>query len=143
MNPKFVEEHVFHQAKKPIRLGVANSQLMQGGSREANLLLNFTGVGLDGARKKQITLPVTCYDGEVICEVILSYPWLAENHVLLDPAGMGEGGATWVGALRCPKTSSMHVLQEAPMEVQPGLDTCPPATGRGHIGSHGEQDQSP
>ena len=72
-----MEPYLFQTASRPVKLGVANSHHLKGGGRETTMVLTLAGMELATAREQDLSLPVTAYDGEVVCDLILSCGWLA------------------------------------------------------------------
>ena len=119
INPKWVHNDLFYLSPKPIRLGAANSHLLEGGKRQTNILLTFHGHCLDSGNSIDLSLPFTAYDADVICDIILSYGWLAENNIIPNPRRHGlhfldHPGPAWVHGTITPKTSGIVVLESLP-----------------------------
>ena len=79
---------------------------------------------MDTGRAMELALPFTAYDGEVMCDIILSYGWLAYHYILVNPrkngmAILGKREVLWVKGVKTPKTQSIKVLQKVPLEAQP------------------------
>ena len=95
--------------------------------------LIFQSTDRDTGVSRRVSIPTTAYDGEMICDIILSYGWLAQNNCLLNPRRhgilfMGDNGATWVPGLLSPKGQKGTLTSTIPIEVEPkgstpGLDT--------------------
>ena len=119
VNPKLINSQLFTPSSRPVRLGVANSHLLQGGSREVNMDITFTAIQFDTAKQVAVVLPCTAYDGEVTCDLILSYGWLAEHHILVNPRrhGLMLPDVLWVKGLVKPKNKMTQVLQSVPIDV--------------------------
>ena len=127
VNTKLVNQDLFAPAKKPVRLGVANSHLLQGGGREVTMFLSFWGHDVDTKKKVGFRTPLTAYDGEMMCDIILSYGWLAENNVLINPKRHGiifpdNGRMIWVDGLLTKAHTNTSMVQGMPIEV---LDNTP------------------
>ena len=115
INPKWVEENKFKRAQHPVKLGVANSHLLQGGSRETEFSVILRGIDIDSKRPIDISIPTQAYDGDVVCDLILSYSWLAENDVLVNARRHGllfqePGRMLWIsGMIRACKENEKNV----------------------------------
>ena len=57
VNPRVVSQNLLLPSKKPVRLVVANSHLLQGGAREVSMELTLTATQLDTANKVAVVLP--------------------------------------------------------------------------------------
>ena len=104
INPKFVPDGAFENAKKPLRVGMANAVCLKGGKREASFALALRGVDIDSRQGVEIRVPTTAYDGEMVCDLILSYAWLAQQNVLVNPRRHGilfqeENRMVWIPGL--------------------------------------------
>ena len=120
INPKLLDPSLFSLSPKPIRLGMANSNILLGGTRQVTMNLTFAGVDMDTGHIQEVTMPVTAYDGEVVVDLILSYGWLAEQDILINPRRhgmhfMGGDQALWVAGILPPKIRSTSTLQEIPL----------------------------
>ncbi len=89
IHPKWVSAQLFYPSPKTIRLGVANSHLLEGGKRQVNMLLTFQGHSPDSGNNVDLILPFTAYDTDIFCDIILSYGGLAENNIVLNPRKHG------------------------------------------------------
>ena len=89
INPKLMNPDLLVPSTHPVRLGVANSLLLKGGGKEVTMTLTFQGKEMDTGKNMKLCLPVTAYDGEMVCDLILSYGWLAQNDVLINPRRHG------------------------------------------------------
>ena len=85
INPKCIDASLLNPSLKPIRLGVANSHRLSGGQIEATMTLTFDGMDVESGQRCQKTLPLQAYDAEVVCDLILSYGWMAEHNFVPHP----------------------------------------------------------
>ena len=53
------------------------------------MALTFDARDPETAAKRLVSLPFTAYDAEVVCDLILSYRWMAENNVVPHPQRHG------------------------------------------------------
>ena len=132
INPKWVNPSLFTPSPKPIRLGVANSHLLEGGKRQASMTLTFFGRDMDTGHRTDLAIPFTAYDADVVCDIILSYGWLASNNILPNPRRHGlhfldSSGPIWVNGIITPKPSQITVLESLPITTFPiqSTDTQP------------------
>ena len=72
INPGLVNPDIFQPSLKPVRLGVANSHSLPGGTQLTTLVLTFDARDQDTGNKRQLSLPLTAYDAAVVCDIILS-----------------------------------------------------------------------
>ena len=124
INPNLIDPSLFFPSPKPLRLGVANSNTMVGGKRQVNMLLSFQGRDLDTGHIQELLLPISEYDADIVCDLILSYTWLAENNIVPNPRRHGlhfmeHPGPAWVSGVIAPKTQGITVLEKLPIESQP------------------------
>ena len=87
-------------------------------------------------------MPCTAYDADIVCDVILSYGWLAEHNILPNPRRHGlhfmdHPEVLWVKGVLLPKSPSIRVLEKVPIagfnqEGTPGTEK-PPLTGETEI----------
>ena len=132
INPRLVDSALFQPSPKPVRLGVANSHRLPGGKRQTVMVLTFEAAGRDTKQKCNISLPCSAYDAEVVCDMILSYKWMAENNVVPHPRTHGiiiqeEDDQYWVPGIITPKSHNITVLEGLPIQIMPGAVT-PPAS---------------
>ena len=102
IHPRLVPEGMFKESKKPLRLGTANANSMKGGRRETTFMVGIQAVEVDSRRAVELRMPMEAYDGEIMCELIVSYAWLAQQNVLINPRRHGlifqeKGRMVWVG----------------------------------------------
>ena len=71
INPGLVNPDLFQPSPKPVRLGVANSHRLPGGTQQTTLVLTFDDRDQDTGNKRQLSLPLTAYDAAVVCDIIL------------------------------------------------------------------------
>ena len=122
INPKLMDSALFTPSSRPVRLGVANSLLLKGGGREATMSLTFQGVDLDTGKNVRMSLPLTAYDGDVVCDLILSYGWLAQNDILINPRRhglllQGPGSTTFVAGLVKKRPKAVATFKRVPIEA--------------------------
>ena len=130
INSKLIPPELFNPNPKPIRLGVANSHLLMGGSKQAAMTLTFNGQDIDTGRNISLDIPLLAYDADVVCDLILSYGWLSQKNVILHPKRHGllfteNPGPAWVpGAIKrqSKDISTFHTQphQEDTQTVHPG-----------------------
>ena len=89
IHPKWVPATDFFLSPRPIKLGVANSHLLVGGQRQTDITLTVKGTDMDTGCAQLVCLPLSAYDAEVVCDLILSYGWMTKNHILPDPRRHG------------------------------------------------------
>lgn len=78
INPNLLDPALFKPSPHPVRLGVANSHLLQGGHRQFSMILTFQGRSLDSNHWQNFSLPFVAYDAAIVCDIILSYGgWLS------------------------------------------------------------------
>ena len=81
--------HLFQMSKEPVQLITASGSELAGGQMEVMLELVF-GKNAPGCDpEEQWTTPGIFVEGEIEEDMILGYPWLAENHVTVC-AGRGR-----------------------------------------------------
>ena len=88
------------------------------------MVLTFAGMELDTCKEQHLSLPVTAYDGEVVCDLILSYGWLAENQAIVNPRRhgihfLGEDHAIWVPGVVKPKMGTTQSMVTIPVDAHP------------------------
>ena len=108
IHPRLVPEGMFRQSERPLRLGTANANCMVGGRREATFMVGMQATDIDSRRGLELRMPMAAYDGEMVCELIVSYGWLAQQNALVNPRRHGllfceKGHMLWVGVLRKKK----------------------------------------
>ena len=89
IHPRHVPEGMFEDSKKPLRLGMCNAVRLQGGKREATFIMRLKGTDIESKQKVELRIPTTAYDGEMVCDMLLSYTWLAQQNVLVNPRRHG------------------------------------------------------
>ena len=134
INPSLVDPALFQPNPRPVRLGVANSHRLPGGKRQTTMVLTFSGRELDTGRKRQLSLPFTAYDAEVVCDIIISYGWMAEHHILPNPRRHGihfldDQESLWVGGIVVTKPKDITVLEGLPIHAAQAA-TTPPGSPR-------------
>ena len=104
INPKFVPRDIFQPAKRPLKVGMANAVCLKGGKREASFTIALKGLDVDSRQGVEIRIPTVAYDGEMVCDLILSYAWLAQQNALVNPRRHGvlfqeENRLVWIPGL--------------------------------------------
>ncbi len=89
INPNVAHKAVFKGSMKPVRLGSANSHQLQGGENETRMVIEIKATEMDTGRMVQVQLPCMAYDGEITCDLILSYGWIAEHQINVNPRRNG------------------------------------------------------
>ena len=89
IHPRLVPEGMFRQSERPLRLGTANANCMVGGRREATFMVGMQATDIDSRRGLELRMPMAAYDGEMVCELIVSYGWLAQQNALVNPRRHG------------------------------------------------------
>ena len=89
IHPRYVPKNAFAPSKRPLRLGMANAVRLQGGKREVTFMMRIKGREMDSKREVELRIPTTAYDGEMVCEMILSYAWLAQQDAQINPRRHG------------------------------------------------------
>jgi hypothetical protein len=97
--------NLFCDAASPFRLIAANNQIVEGGNLEVELAIHFCGVGKGTRTKHVVEMPITLVEAEIDQDLILSYRWMGERGILIDPRKHGfwvQGGGQdlWVEGLR-------------------------------------------
>ena len=94
--------------------------------------LNIFGRDMDTGHRTDLAIPFTAYDADVVCDIILSYGWLASNNILPNPRRHGlhvldSSGPIWVNGIITPKPSQITVLESLPITTFPiqSTDTQP------------------
>ena len=133
INPTVLDPSLFQPSPKPVRLGVANSHRLPGGSQQTTLVLTFDARDQDTGLKRQVGLPLTAYDAAVVCDIILSYRWMAENNVMPNPRRHGiyihdSQDCLWVPGIITPNPHDITVLEGLPIHIMEGQ--TPPASPR-------------
>ena len=110
-----VDPKMFHDSAHPVRLGVANSTKLMGGGKDVHTLLSMKGVEMDTTQKVELRIPFVAYDANISHEIILSYAWLAENDILVNPTKHGliirlGGGMFWVEGVDSPVSKKQRVI---------------------------------
>ena len=110
-----VDPKMFHDSAHPVRLGVANSTKLMGGGKDVHTLLSMKGVEMDTTQKVELRIPFVAYDANISHELILSYAWLAENDILVNPTKHGliirlGGGMFWVEGVDSPVSKQQRVI---------------------------------
>ncbi len=86
INSRLIPPELFAPIPAPIRLGVAKSHHLMGGSRKAAMNLTFNGQDMDTGHKTSLDIPFLAYDAEVVYDLIfLSYGWLAQINIIPHP----------------------------------------------------------
>ena len=132
LNPTLVDPNLFQPSPKPIRLGVANSRRLPGGKKQVAMVLTFEATGHDTKQRCHISLPRSVWDTEVVCGLILSYKWMAEENIVPHPRAHGiiiqeDDDYYWVPGIVTPKLHNITVLEWLPIQIIPGAVT-PPAS---------------
>ena len=104
IHPRLVQPALFRASQRPLRLGMANSISLQGGKREVDFVLHLQGMEIDSKRPMRIGVPASAYDAEMVCDLILSYTWLAQTNALVNPRRHGillreDDGLVWVDGI--------------------------------------------
>ena len=109
------------------------NHLLAGGKRQASLLLTFTGKDMDTGLSTKMCLPLLAYDAGVVCDLILSYSWMATQRVLPDPVRHGlhltdKEQSIWVPGIVTGQGLNVVAIHSLPMEVEtlPPPNTNPP-----------------
>ena len=89
INPAMVDSSRFQPSSRPVRLGAANSLRLSGGTRETMVFLTLQGVQLDSKQPVEVGLPITAYDADIKYDLILSYGWLAQQDIQINPRRHG------------------------------------------------------
>ena len=131
INPRLVESHLFTPSPKPVRLGVANSHILLGGKRQVTMTLTMSAKEVDTGKLATLALPFTAYDAELVCDMILSYRWLAEHQVILNPGRHGlhlvqNDRLYWVSGIVPPSPGGAMTLERLPIVTVPLLDEVAP-----------------
>lgn len=138
IHPRLVDPSLFRESQRPLRLGMANEICLSGGKREVDFVLGMKGVDVDTNMPMEIRVPMSAYDGEMVCDLIVSYTWLAQLDALVNPRRHGillnEGDRmVWVAGLllgnngkrgpngemhgELPLLASPMAIVEEPMDV--------------------------
>ena len=88
--------------------------------------MSFGGHDIDSKKKVGLRTPLTAYDVEMVCDIILFYEWLAENNVLINPRRHGlifpdNGRLVWVDGLLPKAHTHTSMVQGMPIEVLEGI----------------------
>ena len=135
INPGLVSPDLFKPSPKPVRLGVANSHRLPGGTQQTTMILTFDARDQDTGKRRQLSLPLTAYDAAVVCDIILSYKWMAENHIMPNPRKHGmyvhdEDACLWIPGLIQAQAQDITVLEGLPIHIMEGQ--TPPTSPRTH-----------
>ena len=103
-------------AKHPMNIIAANQEKMGGGDRELWGVLELLATEVDTERPHKLQAPVQFYIADMKgVEAIISYKWLAENGLMVNPRrhglnvwGIHEGEAFWVPGIK--KGSRIHTI---------------------------------
>ena len=130
INPPLVDPTLFEPSPNPVRLGVANSHSLPGGQRQVFMTLTFDATDPDTTAKRIVSLPCMAYDADVVCDMILSYHWMAESNVVPHPRRHGmfinfTNDSVWVPGVVDPKYRDISVLEDLPIQVLPTGQTPP------------------
>lgn len=121
----------FRNAVTPLRLVAANQGRLPGGNLQVEVDIHFNATDVDSKIKKVVRVPTTLYEAEIEEDVILSYQWMGERDVIINPRQHGVWltvGKTrlWVAGVRAnPRQRSNARLPRGPVFVY----TIPGPTG--------------
>lgn len=79
--PGLIPSHLWEVAVNPLRFTNANASGLMGGRRVVNSVLQLSGVETEGRKRVKLAFHTIFYDGEIFVQAIVSYQWLAANHL--------------------------------------------------------------
>ena len=84
-----VFDKYLREPREPIKIEAANQLGLGGRHREFTARILLSGVDPDTARRVQVDLPFFAYDASVDVDAIISFGWLAANHIDVKPRRHG------------------------------------------------------
>jgi len=75
----------FQPARRPLKLITASNHRLPGGMHEATVNLVFQGADTSSKEKVRVTAPTVLYEAQVGEDMILSYQWLGERGIEINP----------------------------------------------------------
>jgi hypothetical protein len=109
----------FAPSAKPVNLVAANNQRVKGGSDEALVELQFSGVVQDTKNAVVVKIPTLLYEADIEEDVILSYVWLAERNLNVVPRkhgvqGFFDGCSVWICGVLAGKGTIVDSIRAIP-----------------------------
>ena len=102
-----VDSRFFSPSAHPVRLGAANSTRLDGGTQEVSLRLNMEALEISRRTTINLSVPMFAYDADIKHDMIISFGWLVEHDVTINPRRMGllfqhgpERDKWWVQGLK-------------------------------------------
>ena len=89
VNSKLIPQKFFSPAKKPVKLGAANSTRLIGGTKEIFSTLNFAALEVVNKQKLDLRIPFQAYDAHIKHDCIISFSWLVDNAAYLNFQRLG------------------------------------------------------
>jgi hypothetical protein len=94
---------------------------------------------MDTGKPCTLTLPFLAYDAEIICDMIISYGWLAQHYINPCPRKHGlyitsPNSLIWVPGIVNAKASKIDLLESLPLQVEP-LQGTPELITSSHLSS--------
>ena len=80
-----IPKHLWDHRVKQVSFRTANKQIMKGGDKAVKAELQLRGRPAGTKGYCQVTLPVLLYGADIEADIILSYPWLRENGMVVAP----------------------------------------------------------
>ena len=80
----FSAEH-WTTSEQPVTFLAANHSVVPGGEKEVHTIVHLVGRLAAGKVTREVRLPARFYGAEIGVDLILSYSWLAQHQVLVDP----------------------------------------------------------
>ena len=131
IRPEIVHSSCFNVAKRPIRFVAANNSAMEGGNLEVEGVLCFHGKESESKSFREFQFPVAFYLAGITVDAIISYRWLAEQGMVVNPrrhglSFLGETGAGWLaGEGPNAKFPPAYLQNEV---ASSSSDECPPSS---------------
>ena len=134
IRPGIVESGCFRVAKRPIRFVAANNSAMEGGNLEVEGMLCFHGKESESKKVREFRFSITFYLAEITVDAILSYRWLAEQGMTVNPrrhglSFVGEAGVGWLsGESLNARYPPSNQLMEVVSSSSSSSDDSPPSS---------------
>lgn len=102
--------------------GVANSHRLPVGKQQTTLVLTIDAREQDKRNTRLVSLPLTAYDAAVVCEIIFSCNWTAENNLMPKPTEHGmyvhdKDECLWIPGMVQTQKQDITVLESLLLHI--------------------------
>lgn len=151
IRPDLIPVEFTNPLERPWNLTAANQQPIQGGSREARVILYIKGTDVDTGKAQGLKIPTTFLLAEVgHLQAIVSYEWLANHNFLVNGKRHGicyqgehSNDMVWIpGVKTIPDEGAVAIVNTSQPRSGANLPSTPQASHASPAGAGGRDHQS-